>query len=169
MVMESSTFALHIGQYINLNTTLGNRSMLFVCEELFLTARNSSNGKVMLLQVSVYPGDLSPVCKGVGVYLSKGVSTQANVCPGECLPRGYLPTGGLPGGCLPREVPRQKRYLPKGVYPPDPEAGISPGTEADAPPPDQRPTPSPPMTIEAGGAHPTGMHSWFFIFQIESE
>ena len=62
-----------------------------------------------------------------------------SVCQGFCPQEGgvsqhALGGGCLPGGCLPR-------------HPPDPEA--------DTPPP---------MTTEAGGMHPTGMHSCHLHF-----
>ena len=53
-----------------------------------------------------------------------------------------------------------RRFLPRGVSaitPPDPEADI-PQTQKQTPPNPEADS-TPPMTIEAGGTHPTGMHS----------
>ena len=73
----------------------------------------------MFSQVSVCPGDLYPSIQWVGRVSQhvmagdlpggvrpRGVSTQGNVCPGECLSRGYLPMECLPEG-----------VWPGGVYP----------------------------------------------------
>ena len=86
--------------------------MLFVYEELFFTARNSSCGKVMFSQVSVCPGDLYPSIQWVGCVsqhvmaggLPGGVSAQGGVYLGECVSRNYLPMECLPGGVWPGGV-----------------------------------------------------------------
>ena len=138
-----------------------------------VTARNSSCGKVIFSQACVIPsvhggggggvagvypsmqwgrlpqhamGVCIPACNGARGVCPEGVcpgevSAQGCVCPGGCLPWGCV----FPGVCLPRGVSAMGVCLPRGCLP-------SPGTNI----------PSETAT-EAGGTHPTEMHSCFLL------
>ena len=114
-----------------------------------ITARNSSDLKVMFLQACVknsVHGGCIPGCNGQGdVYPNMqwvgGVFTCMQWAGWRCLPRGVC----LGMVCLSGGLSTQGGYLPRGcvLTPLDPKA--------DAPP-------LPDMTIEVGGMHLTGMH-----------
>ena len=120
-----------------------------------VTARNSSCGKVIFSQACVIPsvhgwgwgwGACIPACNGARGVCPGEVSAQGFVCPGVCLPWGCV----FPLVCLPRGVSAMgvclpRVCLPRGCLPP-------PGTN----------TPSETAT-EAGGTHPTEMHSCFLL------
>ena len=82
-------------------------------------------------------GGCIPACDWIG-----GVSPEG-VCPGEGVCLGVSARDCLPGGCLPRGC------LPEGVC-----AGrCLPEPPGNPPPPE--------AATEAGGMHPTGMHSCY--------
>ena len=118
---------------------------------------------LLLLLLSLLP-PANEVCEGnvlTGVCLSTG-----SVCIPACIQcgRGGVCPGGLPGGCLPRGISVRGCLLrgmcdQGGVHLPAPEADTSPWEpEADTTPP-----PPPPDAMgngqQAGGTHPTRMHS----------
>ena len=110
------------------------RLILILSNKNIFTARKRSCGKVMFLHLSVI------LFKGGGVYLSMhwtGVVPQHAMGRSRLSREGCLPRRGCLGGNVHLSRPR----------------GRHPQTQG------QTPSPLPAMTIEAGGTHPTEMHS----------
>ena len=162
--IQLNTFRLHY-RYHNNTSNVQVNNLLFL-----ITALKRSCGKVMFLHLSVshsVHSGLGHVFRGTypsmqwgrrAVYLVRwgGTVCLGGIYPGVgCLPRGCLHGGYIPKGCLPRprgrHSPTQQQTSPlalRQTAPFDPEADTPPLRE---------------MTIEAGGTHPTGMHTYFYL------
>ena len=154
------------------------QSRLYQCEcPIIITACKRIWGKVMFLNLSV---SHSVHGWGGGGDERLCVSRVWGLCPGGVHPGGVHVQGGV---IDPPRTQRQTPTEPKGKHPqprgrhplhpwtqrqnppPDPEADPSLDPEADTPlDPEVDTTPLPvEAATEAGGTHPTGMHSLLML------